>query len=112
MTWAEFDSLQLQLQGIAGLDVDSHVLLICTVLFEIQQDGCCLLCVWLQEQHVRVRELQAEFDKMEDRVRAESAQKADLQVRTSLAAQQRFSNRGSCAICTKVLSGMSGTRFG
>lgn len=29
---------------------------------------------------MRVRELQAEFDKMEDRARAESAQKADLQV--------------------------------
>lgn len=29
---------------------------------------------------MRVRELQSEFDKLEDRVRAESAQKADLQV--------------------------------
>jgi hypothetical protein len=37
---------------------------------------------------VRLRELQAEFDKMEDRVRAESAQKADLQVRCPLAVQR------------------------
>lgn len=61
--------------------------------------GCCAdsnvccgvgdnLC--LQEQHVRVRELQAEFDKMEDRVRAESAQKADLQVRQCLCNQQQL----------------------
>jgi hypothetical protein len=43
--------------------------------------ACLFFCLCLQEQHVRVRELQGEFDKMEDRVRAESAQKADLQVR-------------------------------
>lgn len=34
-----------------------------------------------------MRELQAELDKMEDRVRAESAQKADLQVRTVILKQ-------------------------
>jgi hypothetical protein len=43
--------------------------------------GVPCVCVYVQEQHVHLRELQAEHDKMEDRVRAEAAQKADLKVR-------------------------------
>lgn len=83
--------LQAACQGQPCLDV--HDLIMCNratgmggcVASHNKTDNCCCACLlhWLclQEQHVRVRELQGEFDKMEDRVRAESAQKADLQVR-------------------------------
>jgi hypothetical protein len=67
--------------------------------------GVPRVSVYVQEQHVRVRELQAEYDKMEDRVRAEAAQKADLQVSYVCCSwtglwQEQEGSTDSCMTCT------------